>query len=167
MMFGADGIFTKSQYATEKYKSAQNEEEEQIAKISNEIDSYVNGNRGYTPISYSLKEQDTGLKWIDGSPIYQITKQYKDIEGVVSGSRKEFALENAEYINNIDTLISAEGVITNYADMLLFSSSMHGQLTMYNGTSITKNEVWIDFSTQWNNVPNKLDVVVTYRYTKK
>lgn len=74
LIFGADGIFTKSQYAVEKYKTAQKEEE----NILNEAKNYINDSfqLGYTRNSninnYSTSEQTVG-KWIDGKPLYQKT----------------------------------------------------------------------------------------------
>ena len=40
------GLFGKTQEAKQKWENAQNEENEKIAKYKNEIDSFVNGNRG-------------------------------------------------------------------------------------------------------------------------
>ena len=42
----SSGIFEKTKEARDKYRNAQNEEEMQIAKYSNEIENYVNGDRG-------------------------------------------------------------------------------------------------------------------------
>ena len=70
-----NGIFEKAKEARDKWQNAQNDEETQIAKYTNDIDSYVGGNRDYTPISYSTDEQDTGLKWLNGETIYQISIQ--------------------------------------------------------------------------------------------
>ena len=55
-IFGKEGIFTKTQTAVETYQNAQNEEEIQIAKYSNEIDRYVEGGRDYKVKYYSNLE---------------------------------------------------------------------------------------------------------------
>ena len=65
------GLFEKAKLAKEKYQNTQDDEEDKIAKYNNEINSYLNGNRDYTPISYSTEEQDTGLKWVNGKELYQ------------------------------------------------------------------------------------------------
>ena len=45
-IFGADGIFTKSQYAVEKYQNAQEEEQKIINSVNNSIsEDYILGNR--------------------------------------------------------------------------------------------------------------------------
>ena len=52
----------------------QTQEETEIAKLTNQIGSYVSLTRaGGSNINYSTTEQDTGLKWIDGKTIYQRT----------------------------------------------------------------------------------------------
>ena len=71
LSLGNNGLFNKAQEAKEKYTNAQGYEETEIARVSNEIDGYVGYSRtGGSNINYSLSEQDTGLKWIDGSKIY-------------------------------------------------------------------------------------------------
>ena len=58
-------------------------------------------------ISYSTTEQDTGLKWIDGSSIYQIT-----YTGLSFSSNSVSDLQDCTGLN-IDTLVSIEGVSSN------------------------------------------------------
>ena len=65
-----NGIFERAKEARDKYKNAQNEEEMQIAKYSNEIDSYVSSGRTFSNVNYSTTEQDTGIKWLNGKTIY-------------------------------------------------------------------------------------------------
>lgn len=65
----------------------------------------------YTPISYSLEEQDTGLKWIDGKHIYQRTFEYS--EGVdidTSGTQLPTVITNE--LTNVDNFIKAEAIRT-------------------------------------------------------
>ena len=47
LSLGNNGIFNRAKTAKEQWQNAQNEEEMQIAKYSNEIDSYVGGGRAY------------------------------------------------------------------------------------------------------------------------
>ena len=46
MTLGNNGLFTRAKTAKEQYQNAQDYEQTQIAKYSNEIDSYVGGGRG-------------------------------------------------------------------------------------------------------------------------
>lgn len=65
----------------------------------------------YTPISYSLEEQDTGLKWIDGKHIYQRTFEYS--EGVdVDNSGTQLPTVITNELINVDNFIKAEAVRT-------------------------------------------------------
>lgn len=54
-MFENDGIIGKAQSAVEKYRNAQNEEQAQISKVTNEIGSYVDGNREMTNTEKMMK----------------------------------------------------------------------------------------------------------------
>lgn len=54
----------------------------------------------YTPVNYSIQEQDTGLKWIDNRPIYQ--KTYTGTAGTT------FTQLEADFANEI---IKTEGYI--------------------------------------------------------
>ena len=46
LSLGNNGIFNRAKSAKEQYQNATQYEETEIAKASNEIDSYVDGNRG-------------------------------------------------------------------------------------------------------------------------
>ena len=96
---GNNGIFNRAKTAKELYQNAEAKEETEIAKATNQIDSYVGGNRDYTPISYTTGEQDTGLKWIDGKKIYQQT-----IQPNLSIGTNATQLDLSTYISNIDML---------------------------------------------------------------
>lgn len=65
----------------------------------NYVDNAISSIPVYTPPNYSMVEQNTGLKWIDGKPIYQKTfniapNGYTDISGI-----------------NIDKVVSGDGVM--------------------------------------------------------
>jgi len=73
LSIGENGIFNKAKYATEQYANEQAKEETEIAKLTNQIDGYVSGNRnGITSFNFSTEERVIGT-WIDGKPIYQKT----------------------------------------------------------------------------------------------
>ena len=52
-----NGIIDKAKTATQEYKNAQNYEETQIAKYTNELESHVNGNRETVTISKDEYEE--------------------------------------------------------------------------------------------------------------
>lgn len=62
---------------------------------------------GSAGINYSTTEQDTGLKWVDGSSIYQIT-----YTGLSFSSNSVSDLQDCTGLN-IDTLVSIDGVSSN------------------------------------------------------
>ena len=71
---------------------------------------YVETDGGDTPaggIDYSTEEQDTGLKWIDGSPIFQKTIVYTT--AIAANSTTTLAL--ADYIGaDIATIVEINGI---------------------------------------------------------
>lgn len=88
---GNNGLFNKAKTAKEMYVNVQTQEETEIAKMTNNIDGYVDGNRGTVTLTdkeyaqfkslvqdrnknynYSTEEQVIGT-WINGKPIYQRT----------------------------------------------------------------------------------------------
>ena len=112
-----NGLFEKAKTAKEVSKNAQDYEEKQIAKYTNDINSYVDGNRGTVTISqeeynrllkssnsnnYSRNEQVIGT-WIDGKILYQ-----KSIEfGALPNSTTKSVSHN---INDIDTICSVDAI---------------------------------------------------------
>ena len=60
MTLGNNGLFTRAKTAKEQYQNAQDYEETQIAKFSNDIDSYVGGER---VSSEDLKKLQDALKY--------------------------------------------------------------------------------------------------------
>lgn len=62
------------------------------------------GSSGGGGISYSTTEQDTGLKWIDGKPIYQ--KTYHITESAET-EEKEYDISN----DNVDTMIECNALV--------------------------------------------------------
>lgn len=90
-----------SNYATTAYVNAA------IAYVNDAIAAIPT----FTPISYSLEEQDTGLKWIDGKTIYQRTFEYSEgIDVDNSGTQLPTVITNE--LINVDNFIKAEAVRT-------------------------------------------------------
>lgn len=67
LLLGDEGLLNKAKYATESYSNAQQQEELEIAKYSNDINSYVSGNREIenfelqTGNNYIIKKYDNGI----------------------------------------------------------------------------------------------------------
>ena len=62
-IFGADGIFTKSQYAVNKYKNAQEDEQEMLNQVQNYINkNYIMGSR---ESSVTMQKVKLGLKTVE------------------------------------------------------------------------------------------------------
>ena len=72
LAIGERGIFSQSKLAVEKYKDAQNKEEEQLQIAANAMMGDVVNIRGASSNNYSTEEQVVGT-WIDGRPLYQKT----------------------------------------------------------------------------------------------
>lgn len=142
------GLFEKTKTAKEQYQNAEDDEEDKIAKYSNEIDSYVDVNRETVTIpkeeydqlknskNYSTTEKVVGT-WIDGKPIYQ--KVFLNVPF------------KKEILSNVDTVIefkvSAHGIGSNsiYHDIGDgFSTTSSRMYKLSNGTleytSWTNNE---------------------------
>lgn len=103
------------------------------------------GSSGGGGIDYSTTEQNTGLKWIDGKPIYQKTfnitpNSYADISTL-----------------NIDSVVSADGMVKlhgNYWDQLnIYAGSNYnaqfeiavpdGRITTTVGSNWTADAIYI------------------------
>ena len=100
-----NGLFESAKVAKEKYANSKEKEDLEIDVYSNEIENYINGNRNFSNISYSLNEQDTGLKWLDGKKIYQKTYTANNI--TIANNGTEFA--NNDF-SNIYCILGAETV---------------------------------------------------------
>lgn len=112
----------------------------------------------YTPVGYSETEQDTGLTWIDGSPIYQKTIN----AGAVDGTTKRATV--AHHISDIDKVIDMKAVAidsTNHAYLML----------SYANTDVsTQGNAYADNTNvyAWNNLSGAtgFTIYVTLFYTK-
>ena len=101
LTLGNNGLFNKAKEAKEKYTNAQDYEETEVAKMTNQIQEYTSFARaGGSNISYSTSEQDTGIKWIDGKKIYQ-----KTLTGTVTEEN------NTIYTDSNIKMILSSGII--------------------------------------------------------
>jgi len=144
-----NGIIDKAKTATQEYKNAQDYEETQIAKYSNDINNYVTGNRDYTSISYSTEEQDTGLKWINGDSIYQKTLVIASFGKVTANSWSTVYTDN--FLSSINILVDSKFWTGLYTDTFHNVCVENNTLKVYD--SITENA--------------RTNMIVTLQYTKK
>lgn len=88
-----------------------------------------NAGGGGGGISYSTEEQDTGLTWIDGKKIYQLTKEI----GSVS-----YPLQDAKFSvqTGVDTLVDAHGWVSWY----YYDAYYYTQIPTYDSSNIRPNE---------------------------
>lgn len=101
------------------------------------------GSSGGGGLDYSTTEQNTGLKWIDGKPIYQKTLQFVandtlvniadlSIDNVVDYKGLWRSTNNAPY--PLDTLALWGSQTSNsYFSRLVFSDDISGVKVMVNG----------------------------------
>ena len=160
-----NGITDKAKTATQEYKNAQDYEEAQIAKYTNEIDKQVKGNRATVTLtdeeyqifknqtSFSTDEKIIG-KWINGENLYR---------KVINGG----AISSGSYIDlssyNIDTLVYY---------YVMFSDVYNNKLAV----SSSYKDPWCNIYVTYNIPSSKLNVsysdftptssVFTIEYTK-
>lgn len=124
--------------------------------VTNDPNDSSSGGRGGGGISYSTTEQDTGLTWVDGKPIYQKTYHFTELTEQTS---KNYDIS----ADNIDFVIASEGTVKfganggfGWFSMPYFdSNSYHADLGAKN-TQITIVSVGWGFT----------EAYVTLRYTK-
>lgn len=123
------GLLEKAQLATIKYSNSQVNEEVQIDKYANAMNSYISGSRDYETEINNLKAEVNNLKieidklkndnrysmtekivgtWIDGKPLYKKTWDYGSILVVSNTIWTDTKISLSE--NNIDHVIKAEAV---------------------------------------------------------
>ena len=97
---GNNGLFNKAKTAKEMYTNAQTQEELDIAKMTNNIDSYVGYSRtGGSNINYSTTEQEIGT-WINNEKLYQ--KVINKNSTINNDDEIDLGLNNNEFIVSID-----------------------------------------------------------------
>jgi len=131
LSIGENGIFNRARTAKEQYQNAQDYEQIETAKLSNQIDSYVDANRaGNTSNNYSLNEKVVGT-WIDGKAIYQKTYVYD--QPVTNDS--SVIIDSSITKNLIDTFIGEESTYRNSAETQWVSNPSYKQVSS-NNTSL-------------------------------
>ena len=69
LSLGQNGLFNKAKYASQSYKNAQDYEEAEIAKATNEINSYAGSTRNGIPVTIDGEEHEIGTFF--GQKLYQ------------------------------------------------------------------------------------------------
>ena len=156
LAIGEKGIFNQSKLAAEKYKDAQNNEEEQLQIAANAMLGNISGNRdenGNSSISnnYSTDEQVVGT-WIDGKPLYQKTLTTTTTIPT-SASWVNITIPDS----NIETLIDIE-LSAHSGDMMLTAAK--ADVIMINSTTVQIQQ------RQSASLTFTIDGI-TLRYTKK
>lgn len=102
-------------------------------------------------IDYSTTEQDTGLKWIDGKPIYQKTfnitaNSYVDISSL-----------------NIDKVVSSDGIM-ELSNNVFYHLNIYGDANYkaFYGTDVGAGRINTTVGSGWT----ATNICVTLRYTK-
>ena len=191
LAIGERGIFNQSKLAVEKYKDAQNKEEEQLQIAANAMLGNISGNRDEN--EYVLKSQyDTLLsrvealeknpnsqsgsssisnnystdeqvvgKWIDGKPLYQKTILFGDQSGANEWTEKSLSSFG---INDVDKA----WVIQSYG---YYKASGTGKefesfpIAREGASSVFIYEKNVVFDSE-NRSYISYDIVVTIQYTK-
>lgn len=111
-------------------------------------------------VDYSLTEQDTGLKWIDGKTIYQKTI---DFGTMPVGQEKDVA----HNIIGLDFVVDLEFIVynTNVAQWRLMPAISRGNIQAQSVYGVNSQYIFVlggtsaDIGSDW-------DGIVTIRYTK-
>ena len=101
-------LFEKAKLATDEYNNKAEQEETELSKATNEINSYIDGNRNFSNINFSTEEQDTGIKWVDGKTIYQKTLVSTETYRLLSTGDWQNVPGWSQEFTNTDKFISAE-----------------------------------------------------------
>ena len=117
------------------------------------VDSAVENVPVYTPISYSLEEQNIGLKWVDGKPIYQKT--------VLPNLSLTTTWQSVIDLTDVDSLIDVKYNITRDGRQAC------GIFSPYDMASWYVQEGYLKFSNQGTSHASVLVLLdVTIQYTK-
>lgn len=161
LSLGENGIFKKAKQATQEYSNAQAKEETEMAKLTNEIENEIKGNRdlaGQTPGTATASDILKGkIAWVNGEKITGT------LENISSG--EAWLIANKEIMNpttnisvfkfiNID-LTKIKTISYHLSDgdpcCFIIRSSTNGD-PIYVGTSTTSTTVNIE--QYWDSVSN-------------
>lgn len=112
---------------------------------------------GDTPaggIDYSIEEQDTGLKWIDGKSIYQRT-----FTTTTGDTGDNTTIAN---LTNIDTMVDMKGYIKGTGRTLNGYSNVNNYIGWYYSTETFNLFAWYPNAATFHGK----EVTITIQYTK-
>ena len=112
----------------------------------------------YTPVGYSTDEQETGMTWIDGSPIYQKTYHLGYVDATTKRVSVAHGLSDA---NRFVDLKAMAGYTTNniWVPLSYANTALNAQGNCYvDGANIA---AWVSFSDGTD-----YDIYATVYYTK-
>ena len=122
-MTGENGLLSKAATARQRTAEAEQDEKDKLSSYEDEIDNYGTWERTgeggnttqnqYIPINYSTEEQEIGIKWIDGRPLYQ--KSYSLTTPSSKGVETTLVSLDSE-INVVNIFGLANGFPINYYD---------------------------------------------------
>lgn len=124
------------------------------AKYLGELEAAYDGG-GVGGINYSTDEQDTGLKWIDGSAIYQKTINFGALPSSSTTKSVEHGISNMAYIVNIFG-VTTDG--TNMFPIMLTDDSSTGIVRLL--MNKTNLQVWTGTDR------SSYSAYITIQYTK-
>lgn len=114
-----------------------------------------------TQRNYSTSEVNTGKKWINGKPIYRVTKHVYHNGSVVTGYTYDSSSNNfiGSFTTNAETIVT---IRSNFTD----SSNRQGvQYTQ--GYGSTGNILWVNNNTVYNRIAEQWkENYITIEYTK-
>ena len=143
---GNNRLFNKAKTAKEMYTNAQEYEQTQIAKTSNEIDSYVDGNRNLTQtqlIPYISKVYTTTSTSVDYT--YTITENSTYLVGIMEGHRSNIpeitttghTIFNELIRKNNDTRKCKIAIISGKSGDSITLNGANGEGTQYYAKNLT------------------------------
>lgn len=123
--------------------------------------TYASGgsSSGNSGIDYSTDEQDTGIKWIDGSPIYQKTIY---IGHLTYGSNWVSVAHN---IDDIDMVIDIKGSFLGTGDGRMYPITVT-RPTQTSGVCVGVDSTYIWYMNSWIQTNATDKATVTLQYTK-
>lgn len=134
LSLGNNGIFNRAKTAKEQYQNSEEQEKDGITKATNEINSYVDGNRDTVTISkeeydmlkndyyYSTGEKIVG-KWINGKPIYRT---------IINSGSVNMKGDNVIYTDStIENVLRAEGTLYSGTTELTLPVVQSGSFLAY------------------------------------
>lgn len=161
------GLFEKTKLATEEYNNKVEQEETELGNATNEIESYIDGNRDTVTIpkdeyqmlknanAYSTEERRIG-EWIDGSNVYKktfITKTPSSNGGIIED------ITNL----NIKEVVNSYGKV-HRGDIMApinYAASSGDMFSIYFDSDYKTMKFWAQSNSYYNK-----DAIITIEYIK-